>query len=365
MDLGPNASSNMLSNMSGLKLTFPDSFDDEVSKESNDLTVDAGFVGDNNFISGHTQKGSEEYVDISQVPLLDNEAQPQAQEMTDMPGVIQKRKGGWPKGKKRKKSTPKDMNAPKQPLTGYVRFLTERREKIRQENPNLTFSELTKLLGAEWSKLPQHEKQRFLDEAEKDKERYAREVEAYQKTDAFKLFKLQQEKRRKTVMEDTENNPTGLNGTGMELMCDRDDEEQGTFDIPIFTEDFLDHNKVREGELRQLRKQTTELEEQNAILSKHIENMKHAIQKLEVEALQQRTTNTALQQHLDALRSALTNNFSSVPLPGSGEVPTLETIDNYMAKLHTTILDSPQENDALIATVREIVGRLNIPTDKL
>ena len=31
---------------------------------------------------------------------------------------------------------------------------------------------------------------------------------------------------------------------------------------------------AREGELRQLRKQTTELEEQNAILSKHIENMK-------------------------------------------------------------------------------------------
>ena len=40
-------------------------------------------------------------------------------------------------------------------------------------------------------------------------------------------------------------------------------------------------------------------------------------------------------------------------------MPTLETIDTYMAKLHSVILDSPQENESLIATVREIVGRLN------
>ena len=55
----------------------------------------------------------------------------------------------------------KDENAPRQPLTGYVRFLNERREKVRTDNANLSFSEITKLLGAEWSKLPQHEKQRW------------------------------------------------------------------------------------------------------------------------------------------------------------------------------------------------------------
>ena len=74
---------------------------------------------------------------------------------------------------------------------------------------------------------------------------------------------------------------------------------------------------AREGELRQLRKQNTEYEEQNAILSKHIENMKQAIEKLEVEAVRQRSNNMALQQHLDGLRTMLTTNFSSVPLPGT------------------------------------------------
>ncbi len=98
----------------------------------------------------------------------------------------------------------------------------------------------------------------------------------------------------------------------------RDEDEVPAFDIPIFTEEFLDHNKAREAELRQLRKQNTEYEEQNAILSKHIENMKQAIEKLEVEAVQQRSNNIALQQHLDGLRTTLTANFSSVALPGMG-----------------------------------------------
>jgi len=73
---------------------------------------------------------------------------------------------------------------------------------------------------------------------------------------------------------------------------------------------------VRETELRQLRRQNTEYEEQNAILGKHVDNMKQAIEKLEVEATQQRSNNAALQQHLDLLRTTLVANFSRIPLPG-------------------------------------------------
>lgn len=75
--------------------------------------------------------------------------------------ILQRKKGGWPKGKKRKRT--RDTNAPKQPLTGYVRFLNDRREKIRADNPTLSFSEITKLLGAEWTKLAADDKQVFVD----------------------------------------------------------------------------------------------------------------------------------------------------------------------------------------------------------
>lgn len=336
MDLGNHGNN---ANMTLVKLNL-EGFDDDASKE--EIAVESSFAsGENSLVMTPTMS------DLPTVGL---------QQTTEVEGVAptEKKKGGWPKGKKRKKM--RDSNAPKPALNGYLHFLNERREILRRENPTMAFAEMIRVLGAEWTKLPQHEKQRFLDEAEKDKERYNREMEAYQKTEAFKLFKAQKEKKMKEME---------AQSSSLELMGEREEDEKGAFDIPIFTEEFLDHNKAREGELRQLRKQTTELEEQNAILSKHIESMKHAIEKLEIEAVQQRSTNMALQGHLDNLRTTLTDNFNSVPLPGTSELPTLDTIDNYMAKLHNLILDSPQDHQALISMVRDVIGRLNIDQDKM
>lgn len=53
----------------------------------------------------------------------------------------------------------KDSNAPKAPLTGYVRFMNDRREQLRAERPDVPFPEITRMLGNEWSKLPADEKQ--------------------------------------------------------------------------------------------------------------------------------------------------------------------------------------------------------------
>lgn len=43
---------------------------------------------------------------------------------------------------------------------------------------------------------------------------------------------------------------------------------------------------------------------------------------------------------------------------GSGETPTMETIDSYMNRLHNIVMANPQENENLIATVRDVVNRL-------
>lgn len=53
----------------------------------------------------------------------------------------------------------KDSNAPKAPLTGYVRFMNDRREQLRAERPDVPFPEITRMLGNEWSKLAADEKQ--------------------------------------------------------------------------------------------------------------------------------------------------------------------------------------------------------------
>ncbi|XP_059494464.1 uncharacterized protein LOC125451657 isoform X2 [Stegostoma tigrinum] len=97
-----------------------------------------------------------------------------------------KRKGGWPKGKKRKPQ--KDFTAPRAPTTGYVLFLNEQRAKLKIEHPDLPFTEITKLLGTQWSQLSQEGKQKYIDEAEKDKQRYIEELKAYQNSEAYQAF---------------------------------------------------------------------------------------------------------------------------------------------------------------------------------
>ncbi|XP_043762817.1 uncharacterized protein LOC122696623 [Cervus elaphus] len=97
-----------------------------------------------------------------------------------------KRKGGWPKGKKRK--PPKDLAVPRAPTTGYVIFLNEQRSQLRAQHPNLPFPEITKMLAAQWAQLPQEKKQRYVCEADEDKQRYICELQAYQNSEAYRAF---------------------------------------------------------------------------------------------------------------------------------------------------------------------------------
>ncbi|XP_062904999.1 SWI/SNF-related matrix-associated actin-dependent regulator of chromatin subfamily E member 1-related-like isoform X1 [Mobula hypostoma] len=261
------------------------------------------------------------------------------------------KKRGWPKGKKRKKNVP---NGPKAPLTGYMRFLNERREQLRAQQPDLPFPEITKTLGSEWSKLPLEDKQFYLDEAERAKQQYIKELQEYQRTEAYKMSKIaiQEKKLRKETAHSLSN---GMHG-------EKNNEQQGKmsmFNIPIFTEEFLDHNKAREAELRKLRKTNIEYEEQNAVLQKHIDNMRSAKEKLEEELAEEQSQNANLHKHLDNLRQMLTASFTDVSLPGSGESVTVDTIDLFMTKLHSIIDNNPQQNEKLVKKVQEIVSSLD------
>ena len=76
---------------------------------------------------------------------------------------------------KRKKRYPKSPGAPKQPLSGYVHFLNDRREDVRKESPDMSFAEISKKLASEWSHLGQEEKQKYVESANLDKKRYCHE----------------------------------------------------------------------------------------------------------------------------------------------------------------------------------------------
>lgn len=78
----------------------------------------------------------------------------------------------------------KDPNAPKRAKSSYLFFCADNREKVKDENPDITAKEITAELGNRWNILKedgkrQAEYQKYLDMAEKDKARYAREKANY------------------------------------------------------------------------------------------------------------------------------------------------------------------------------------------
>ncbi|KAK4052308.1 Non-histone chromosomal protein 6 [Microbotryomycetes sp. JL221] len=74
----------------------------------------------------------------------------------------------------------KDPNAPKRPLSAYMHFSQQNREKIKSENPEASFGELGKLLGGKWKEMSDSEKKPYTDMADKDKARYEKEKEGYE-----------------------------------------------------------------------------------------------------------------------------------------------------------------------------------------
>lgn len=74
------------------------------------------------------------------------------------------------------------------PPNGYVRFLNANRERVKQECPELTFADVTKKLGAEWTNMTSEEKKGYMEEAEKAKEIYMKELQEYQQTEAYQKF---------------------------------------------------------------------------------------------------------------------------------------------------------------------------------
>ncbi|KAF9394958.1 hypothetical protein BGZ94_006620, partial [Podila epigama] len=80
----------------------------------------------------------------------------------------------------------KDKNCPKRPRNSYIFFTLMKRQvvvfsqdDIKKKHPEFKPTEITKMLGEEWQKLSESEKESYGNMAENDKKRYQSEMEAY------------------------------------------------------------------------------------------------------------------------------------------------------------------------------------------
>ncbi|GAB0097475.1 high mobility group protein 20A [Sergentomyia squamirostris] len=253
-----------------------------------------------------------------------------------------------PKVKKRRKKR-KLKDGPKPIITGYVRYMNEKRDVIRSQFPDVHIGEITKKLAQGWASLTEEEKKPYLEAAELDKNRYSREMEEYRQNQAKKIALEEEakvpapkvEERRKSG----ENKPTSEKNF---------EQRNGDFDIPIFTDEFLDHNKSVEAELRTLRKSFTDYEQQNSVLEKHVENMRNGINKLTNETTEMSANNKILQAYLEKLRSKLVNAMTSLPLPSGTNHITDLTIDDFLQDLPAA------HGPATINKAKDLIRKLDL-----
>lgn len=278
----------------------------------------------------------------------------------------------------------KDPNAPHRPVNPFMLFLRQNRENKKIQHPDTPVPEITKLLAVDWMKLTDEDKKPYIEQAAKLKDKYHNDVAAYKASDAFKKFQqgifLKKSKkgdkskenavgkeaevpvkkkrgrpRKIRPGEEEDFTPTSTPKTktvskvvakrGRPPLKNKKDSVQNQVpmtsnNIKIFTSEFLEHNKEKETELRKLRKLTMDFEEQNAILSKHVDNMKAAETKLTLEMTQMKERNEKVEQHLLRLKKEFVESFASLAIPGTKEYPTMETMEEYLDKLLTKMNQS-------------------------
>ncbi|RJE18329.1 hypothetical protein PHISCL_09341 [Aspergillus sclerotialis] len=73
----------------------------------------------------------------------------------------------------------KDPNAPKRGLSAYMFFANEQREKVREDNPGISFGQVGKMLGEKWKNLSDEDRRPYEEKAAADKKRYEDEKASY------------------------------------------------------------------------------------------------------------------------------------------------------------------------------------------
>lgn len=120
-----------------------------------------------------------------------------------------------------KKKAKKDPNAPKRGLTSFMFYSKKMRPIFKEENPDIVFTEMGKLLGKKFKELSEEQKKEYIDLAEKDKKRYANEMKNYTppatvSTPSSSGAKKKQTKKKEKVAEVVkENNSDGSDSSSV------------------------------------------------------------------------------------------------------------------------------------------------------
>lgn len=81
---------------------------------------------------------------------------------------------------KRRSKKKKDPKKPKRNMSAFFLYSNANRSRVKEENPNIAFGEVAKMLSKEFKNISAEERAKYDKLALEDKERYKREMEDYE-----------------------------------------------------------------------------------------------------------------------------------------------------------------------------------------
>ncbi|XP_034480183.1 high mobility group protein 20A [Drosophila innubila] len=301
--------------------------------------------------------------------------------------------------------------APKMPLNAYVRFMNDRREELRRELPQRTALEHTKIIGEEWHQLTEDRRTPYMEAAAKDKALYQEQMHKFLKEHpeilANELAKVKKVFDSKIPKDKTTTNSTNIDVVPKKSNAkmpvtkqqsaptpDPDDiplaqvkrtptppppppsqppsfsacasvipRQFAAGEIPIYTNEFIEHNRSTENELRMLRKTKTDLEQQNSVLEQHVDNTKAGHAKVMGEVTELKEENARLNAYIKGLRQKVVKALEGVTLPPlDPNGLSVKNVDTYIQHLASMISSSSvggQQNNAMLMQVGDVLGKMD------
>eukprot|EP01083_Nonionella_stella_P008406 24219_1 len=99
---------------------------------------------------------------------------------------------------------PKQIGAPKRPLSAFFLYAQQQRPIHKQSDPPPSFGEITKLIATEWNAMGARDKKEFEDKAQEGSELYKKEKEKYLASHRYKKYKRDLEEWKDIYQEEFE-----------------------------------------------------------------------------------------------------------------------------------------------------------------
>ncbi len=219
----------------------------------------------------------------------------------------------------------------KRPVSAFLMFCSEKRKDIQKDC--MTLAESSKILGQMWKELSDTNKQPFIEKSDKDKQRYSDQLlqlgivgPKRRQSNSNPSSVKKPRKRRNQATHDEEEGPvkkkrdrgpkSSLSTQSVVVVDPSTIHDPKTslhnavlpdVDIPVFTDQFLEHNKKLNSKLMKLRQVNKDLVDQKQRLSDSLLAIDKDVQCLEETIQLQITLTDSLDMKLQIARKAVSD----------------------------------------------------------